>query len=260
MQTYRTSALGLIAAMCGALLGACSTAPVTGREQLMLVSESQAQEMGLQAYKEAISKAKISQDPKYVEQVRRVGARVAQAAQKPDYQWEFNVIDEPQTVNAWALPGGKVAVYTGLLNLGVTDAELAAVMGHEVAHALAQHSRERMSQAMAQQIGLQALGATGKLGEGGLQAVNLALGLGVGLPFGRKQESEADYIGLDLMAKAGYDPHAALSFWHKMESSAGGGKPPEFLSTHPSSEHRIRDIEAALPKFMPIYEANKNKA
>ena len=162
MQTYRKSALGLMALMCGALVGACSTAPVTGREQLMLVSESQAQEMGLQAYKEAISKSKISQDPKYVDQVRRVGARVAQAAQKQDYQWEFNVIDEPKTVNAWALPGGKVAVYTGLLNLGVTDAELAAVMGHEVAHALAQHSRERMSQAMAQQIGLQALGATGK--------------------------------------------------------------------------------------------------
>lgn len=259
MQIYRK--FGLMCLMCSVLAAACSKAPVTGRKQLMLVSEPQAQELGIQAYKEALDKSKLSQDPKYLDQVRRVGTRIAQAAQKPDYQWEFNVIDEPKTINAWALPGGKVAVYTGLLNLGVSDAELAAVMGHEVAHALAQHSRERMSQAMAQQLGLEALGATGKLGEGGLQAVNLALGLGVGLPFGRKQESEADYIGLDLMAKAGYDPHAALSFWQKMESANGGsGKPPEFLSTHPSSEHRIRDIQAALPKFLPTYEANKNKA
>ncbi len=259
MHFYRKLGIGLLGVLGITLLNACSTAPVTGRQQFMLVSESQAEDMGAQAYKDALGKSKLSQDPKYVEQVRRVGTRIAQAANKPDYQWEFNVIDEPKTVNAWALPGGKVAVYTGLLNLGVSDAELAAVMGHEVAHALAQHSRERMSQAMAQQIGLEVLGATGKLGEGGLQAVNLALGLGVGLPFGRKQESEADYIGLDLMSKAGYDPRAALSFWQKMES-ASTGKPPEFLSTHPSSEHRIRDIETALPKFLPTYEANKNKA
>lgn len=259
MFIHRKLNVGLTALMGIVLLAACSSAPVTGRQQLMLVSESQAQEMGAQAYKEALGKSKLSQDPKYLDQVRRVGARVAQAAQKPEYQWEFNVIDEAKTVNAWALPGGKVAVYTGLLNLGVSDDELAAVMGHEVAHALAQHSRERMSQALAQQIGLEALGASGKLGEGALQAVNLALGIGVGLPFGRKQESEADYIGLDLMSKAGYDPRAAVTFWQKMET-AGGPKPPEFLSTHPSSEHRIRDIQAALPKFIPAYEANKNKA
>ena len=259
MYISRILGIGLIGLLGGALLSACSTAPVTGRQQLMLVSESQAQEMGIQAYKETLGKSKLSHDPKYLDQVRRVGARVAQAAQKPDYKWEFNVLDEPNTINAWALPGGKVAVYTGLLNLGVTDAELAAVMGHVVAHALAQHSRERMSEAMAQQIGMEALGASGKLGDGALQAVNIALGIGVGLPFGRKQESEADYIGLELMAKAGYDPRAAITFWHKMEN-ASGGKPPEFLSTHPSSEHRIRDIEAALPKFIPTYEANKNKA
>lgn len=239
-------------------IAACSSVPVTGRRQLMLVSESQAQEMGVQAYREALGKSTLSTDPKYVDQVRRVGQRVAQAAEKPDYQWEFNVIDEPKTINAWVLPGGKVAVYTGLLNLQLSDAELAAVMGHEVAHALAQHSRERMSQALTQQVGLAALGATGKLGPGGLQAVNLALGIGVGLPFGRKQESEADYIGLDVMSKAGYDPRAAISLWQKMSAASGDKKAPEFLSTHPSSEHRIRDIEAALPKFMPVYEANKH--
>lgn len=260
MHIYRQLGIGLMTLLGGALLSACSTAPVTGRQQMMLVSEAQAQQMGAQAYTETLAKSKLTRDPKYLDQVRRVGAHVAQAAQKPEYQWEFNVIDEPKTINAWALPGGKVAVYTGLLDLGLSDAELAAVIGHEVAHALAQHSRERMSQAMVQQIGLEALAAGTQLGEGALQAVNLALGIGVGLPFGRQQESEADYIGLDLMAKAGYDPRAAISFWQKMERASGGGKPPEFLSTHPTSAHRIRDIETALPKFLPTYEANKNKA
>lgn len=259
LASFRMLIVAGIAALSVAI-AACSSAPVTGRQQLMLVSESQAQEMGSQAYKEALGKSKLSQDPKYLDQVKRVGQRVARAAEKPDYQWEFNVIDEPKTINAWALPGGKVAVYTGLLNLKLSDAELGAVMGHEVAHALAQHSRERMSQALTQQIGLAALGATGKLGPGGMQAVNLALGVGLGLPFSRKQESEADFIGLDVMAKAGLDPRAAISLWQKMSAASDGKNPPEFLSTHPSSEHRIRDIEAALPKFMPVYEANKNKA
>lgn len=242
-----------------ATLVACSSAPVTGRKQLMIVSESQATDMGLQAYQEILSKSKLSTDPKYTDPVQRVGRLIAQASDKPDYQWEFNVIDEPKTINAWALPGGKVAVYTGLLNLGLSDAELAAVMGHEVAHALAQHSRERISQAMTQQVGLAVLGASGKLGQGEMQAVGLALGIGVGLPFSRKQESEADYIGLDLMAKAGYNPQAAITLWQKMSAANDGKSPPEFLSTHPSSEHRISDIQAALPKFMPVYEANKHK-
>lgn len=260
MHIDRQFGIGVMTLLCGAILSACSNAPVTGRQQLMLVSESQAQQMGVQAYRETLAKSRLSHDPKYIDQVRRVGAHVAQAARKPEYQWEFNVIDEPKNINAWALPGGKVAVYTGLLDLNLSDAELAAVIGHEVAHALAEHSRERMSQAMAQQIGLEALAASSQIGEGGLQAVNLALGIGVGLPFGRTQESEADYIGLDLMSRAGYDPRAAISFWQKMERASGGGKPPEFLSTHPTSAHRIRDIEIALPKFIPVYEANRSKA
>jgi len=239
------------------LLAACTTAPVTGRQQLMLVSESDAMQMGLQAYKEEMAKVKLSHDPKYVGQVRRVGERIAKVSGHSEYQWEFNVIGEPKTINAWALPGGKVAVYTGLLNLGLSDAELAAVMAHEVGHAIAQHSRERMSQALGINLGLGVLGSSGRMSDASLQAVNLALGIGVGLPFGRKQESEADFIGLDLMAKAGYDPHAALSFWQKMSQAAGGRKTPELLSTHPSNERRMRDIEAALPRFMPIYEANK---
>lgn len=248
-----------IVTFCAVLgLGACSHAPVTGRDQLLLVSEADADKQGADAYKEVLSKSKISTDPKYVDQVKRVGARIQQAAARPDYQWEFNVIDDPKTINAWALPGGKVAVYTGLLNLNLTDAELAAVMGHEVGHALAQHSRERMSQAALQQAGLAVLGASGKTSNTGLQVANVLATVGITLPFSRKQESEADMIGLDLMSKAGYDPHAAVDLWHKMDA-AGGGKPPEFLSTHPSDAHRISAIEAALPKYMPIYEANKNK-
>lgn len=241
-------------------VSACSNAPVTGRNQLMLVSEADAQKMGDDAYKEILAKSKLSTDPKYVDQVRRVGQRVAKVAEKPDYQWEFNVIDEPKTINAWALPGGKVAVYTGLLNLNLSDDELAAVMAHEVGHALAQHSRERMSQALTQQLGLAVLGASGKVGDAGLQATNLLVGVGIMLPFNRKQESEADYVGLDLMSKAGYDPRAALALWKKMDAASGGDKTPEFLSTHPSNEKRMQDIEAALPKYMPIYEANKGKA
>jgi len=245
----------------GLLLAACTTAPVTGRHQLMLVSESEAEQMGLQAYQETLAKAKLSHDPKYVNQVRTVGERVAKVSGHPEYQWEFNVIDDPKTINAWALPGGKVAVYTGLLNLGLSDAELAAVMSHEVGHAIAQHSRERMSESLGINLGLSVLGASGKMSDASLQAVNLALGIGVGLPFSRKQESEADYIGLDLMAKAGYDPHAALSLWRKMSQTEGSSaKTPELLSTHPSNERRMQDIEAALPRFTPIYEANKRSS
>jgi predicted Zn-dependent protease len=239
------------------LLAACATAPVTGRHQLMLVSEDEAMQMGLQAYKQELSKVKLSHDPKYVDQVRRVGERIAKVSGHPEYQWEFNVIDDPKTINAWALPGGKVAVYTGLLNLGLSDDELAAVLAHEIGHAIAQHSRERMSEALGINLGLSVLGASGKMSDATLQAVNVALGIGVGLPFNRKQESEADYIGLDLMARAGYDPRAALSLWQKMSKAAGGSKTPEFLSTHPSTERRMRDIEAALPRVLPIYEANK---
>src|SRR5713226_9369881 len=210
----------------GLLLAACTTAPVTGRHQLMLVSESGAEQMGLQAYQETLAKAKLSHDPKYVNQVRTVGGRFAKVSGHPEYQWEFNVIDDPITINAWALPGGKVAAYTGVLNLG-----------------------------------LSVLGASGRLSDASLQAVNLALGIGVGLPFSRKQESEADYIGLDLMAKAGYDPHAALSLWRKMSQTEGSSaKTPELLSTHPSNERRMQDIEAALPRFTPIYEANKRSS
>jgi predicted Zn-dependent protease len=240
------------------VLAACAQAPITGRSQLMLVSEGDAQRMGLQAYQEIMAKSKLSTDRQANARVQRIGRDIARVSQNIGGEWEFNVIDEPKTINAWALPGGKVAVYTGLLHLGISDDELAAVMAHEVGHVIAQHSRERLSQAVATDIGLSVLGASGKLGQGALQAVNLALGIGVGLPFSRLQESEADFVGLNLMAQAGYNPRAAITLWQKMSQGDKNG-PPEFLSTHPSSDRRMRDIEAALPKMMPIYEANKRR-
>lgn len=256
IQPFLRLVAGLLAALM--VLVACATAPVTGRKQLLLISEEQADQMGEQAYQEIIAKSRLSSDPQQNARVQRIGQHIAVAANKPGYRWEFKVIDEPKTINAWALPGGKTAVYTGLLNLNLTDDELATVMAHEVAHALAQHSRERISQQLGFELGMRVLGAAG-LSPGQLEAVNLAFGIGVGLPFSRRQESEADLVGLDLMSHAGYDPRAALSLWKKMAAASGNG-PPEFLSTHPSSKTRTREIEQALPRYVPIYEANKRPA
>lgn len=251
------STLVLVAAL--AILAGCAHAPVTGREQLMLIPQSEALQLGLQSYDQVLAKSKISHDPKYVDQVQRVGERIARVSGHPDYQWQFTVIDDPKTINAFALPGGKVAVYTGLLNLHLTDDELAAVLGHEIGHAIAQHGRERMSQALLVQGGLSALDASGKVSPQLMPAVQAALGIGVELPFSRLQESEADTIGLNLMAKAGYDPRAAVTLWQKMSQMDTGNKVPELLSTHPTDARRIAAIKAQLPKVMPIYEAAKAK-
>lgn len=229
------------------LLSACGSAPVTGRQQLMLISEPTAIEMGTKAYQQALESAKINGNGKYVAQVRRVGRYLADVTERTDYAWEFNVIDDDKVINAFALPGGKVAVYSGLLRLDLSDDELAAVMGHEIAHAIAQHSRERLSQQMGLVMIMQALGAAEQSPQNKV-LMNLALGIGVGLPFERRQESEADRIGLDLMVLAGYDPRAAISFWKKMQNS-GGNQPPEILSSHPSDQRRIQDLEAALPGY-----------
>ena len=230
------------------LLSACASAPVTGRQQLMLVSESTTIELGNKAYRQSLESAKINGNGKYVAQVRRVGQYLANVAERPDYAWEFNVIDDDKVVNAFALPGGKVAVYSGLLRLDLSDDELAAVMGHEIAHAIAQHSRERLSQQMGLVMIMQVLGAAEQSPQS-KALMNLALGIGVGLPFERRQESEADRIGLDLMVLAGYDPRAAISFWKKMQRS-GGKQPPAILSSHPSDAKRIQDLEAALPGYV----------
>jgi len=232
--------------------------PVTGRHQLLLLPESQEQQMGLDAYRQVLKKAKLSTDPVAIEQVRRVGRRIAEATGRTDYQWEFNLIEDKQA-NAFCLPGGKVAVYTGILPITRDDSGLAAVLGHEVSHAIARHGGERVTQTLLVQMGLAATQvALARNDPAVVQQVTALLGAGatVGLllPWSRAQESEADHLGLIFMAKAGYDPHAALDLWNRMaEAAKGRDRPPEYLSTHPSEETRIKQIEAWIPEALQFY-------
>ena len=210
--------------------------------------------MGEDAYKQILSKAKISTDPAVNAMVTRVGTRIAAATERSDLKWEFTVIDDPKAVNAFALPGGKVAVYTGILPVTKDEAGLAAVLGHEVAHVLARHSAERLSQELALQVGAQVLGSIVGVNTELTKLGSSLLVSAIQLPWGRKQESEADHLGLIYMAKAGYDPRAALDLWRRMaQASQGSSRPPEFLSTHPSEETRIRQIESWLPEAESHY-------
>ena len=255
------SSLGVLS-----LLTGCYRAPGTARDQLIFFSEEKELEFGLGAYREVLRQARLSENTEINELVQRVGQRIAKAANKPEYQWEFAVIDDDKMVNAFALPGGKVAVFTGILKHTKNEAGLATVMGHEVAHALQRHGVERMSRSIIDQIAqLGAIGAAvGAHGGGGAIAGALgAYGVNVSLPFNRKQESEADYIGLRLMAEAGYDPREAVPFWERMSGCPRQmiGKLcfraqqaiPEFLSTHPSDATRINQIEAWLPEALQHY-------
>jgi predicted Zn-dependent protease len=232
--------------------------PVTGRHQLLLLPESQEQQMGLDAYRQVLKKAKLSTDPVAIEQVRRVGRRIAEATGRTDYEWEFNLIEDKQA-NAFCLPGGKVAVYTGILPITRDDSGLAAVLGHEVSHAIARHGGERVTQTLLVQMGLAATQvALARNDPVVVQQVTALLGAGatVGLllPWSRAQESEADHLGLIFMAKAGYDPHAALDLWNRMaEAAKGRDRPPEYLSTHPSEATRIKQIEAWIPEALQFY-------
>jgi predicted Zn-dependent protease len=237
------------------LVSACETVPITGRSQLNLLSEPDEIKMGIQAYQEVTSKAKVSSSSVQNAQVNRVAQRIIGAVEKPDLPWEVKVIEENQA-NAFALPGGKIAVYTGILPIARDDAGLAAVIGHEVGHVIARHSAERVSQQMVAQ-GLGGALVSGVLGTDPQTSAQVAglFAQGLLLPWGRRQESEADHIGLILMAKAGYDPRAARDLWIRMgEASKRQSRPPEFLSTHPSEETRIRQIEAWLPEAQKHYK------
>ena len=239
----------------------CTKAPITGRNQLIMVSPQQELALGYQSAKEVLAKEKISSDPQKNAMVKRIGERIATITEQKNYQWEFFVIDNDEEANAFCLPGGKVFVYTGLFKYAANDDELAAVMGHEIGHALARHGAERMSSGQLQQMGGQILGAVMQ-GRGNpqntamvMQAFGIGTQLGIMLPHSRTQEYEADHIGLILAAKAGYDPRAALTFWEKFAKD--GNTPPEYLSTHPVPTNRINEIKALLPKAIPIYEATK---
>jgi predicted Zn-dependent protease len=266
MQPLRAAAL-LAAAAC---IAACQSTPVTGRKQLMVVSESQAIEASKDAYAKTLQplrqQGKVDNDAALVARVDGITARlipqaIAYRPETASWNWEVVVIDEPETLNAWCMAGGKMAIYTGIIRkLQLTDDEIAQIMGHEIAHALAKHTAERMSVAVAQQAALQVGAAL--LGGGGsselaMQAAAAATTVGVQLPNSRQQETEADRIGIELAARAGYDPHAAPRLWQKMMQATGGGGGPDFLSTHPASEKRMEALAALIPQMMPYYE---NKA
>ena len=244
-----------------ALLSGCTTVPETGRRQLMLIDASQEAQMGLSAFADLKNQQPICYDPVANERVRRIGARIAPAVGRdlPNADWEFVVFESAQ-VNAFALPGGKVGVYTGLLNFADSDDELAAVMGHEIAHVSARHGAERASQS----LGVAVLGAGVAVATEDSKyrdAINAAFGLaatGTVLKYSRDHESEADRIGLLYMARAGYDPAAAVRFWRKMAAREQSGvRMPEWLSTHPADETRIARLERWLPEMVPIYEAHR---
>lgn len=240
------------------MIVACQTVSQTGRSQFIVVSESQERQLGDEAYQETLKKTRLSTRADWQAQLKRVGQRISAVADRPDYKWEFNVI-QGKDVNAFALPGGKVAFWEGIMPIAQDDNGVAVIMGHEIAHALARHGAERMSQEMgAQAIGqILALGV-GKVSPGlhdeFLKVYGLGASVGVLMPWGRSQESEADQIGLTLMAKAGYDPAAAIAFWERM-SKVAGDKPPEFLSTHPSDQTRIAQIKAWLPEASSYYRS-----
>ena len=265
----------LTALTCSALLllSSCGSVPITGRRQLNLVSDGEILSASATQYKQFISQSQLSSNTTYNAKVTQVGRRLAAATntylKQNGYEsmlsslsWEFNVVDSKQ-VNAFCMPGGKIVVYTGLLNLvgngPHSDDELAAVMGHELSHALAKHANERISNQLLLQAGGQILGAAVNTRSqllGGLinQAYGLGAQVGVMLPFGRKQEYEADKMGLVLMAMAGYDPRYAVNFWQKMSASKGGAQQNELLSTHPSDANRIKEIQAYLPNALKYYQ------
>src|SRR5512139_2624963 len=249
----------LLTALLAAVLAGCQTNPVSGRSQLVLVSEEQAQASSAQAYaqtvQEAQQKGKLSTDAALNARVKRITDRlIVQAGNmyppSRDWKWSVAVIDEP-SLNAWCMPGGKMAIYTGIIEkLKLTDDEIGQIMGHEIAHALLGHGRERMSRAIAMQGGM----TLGSIVAGrDLSVLSPVADIALTLPNSRANESEADRYGLELAARAGFDPHTAVRLWEKM-SAAGNGAPPQFLSTHPSPDNRIQALNALVPQMMPIYE------
>ncbi|MDW7979471.1 MAG: M48 family metallopeptidase [Verrucomicrobiales bacterium] len=242
------------------LVAGCATVPETGRKQLRLIPESEEMQLGLAAFEKLKKETPISKDAAANEMLQRVGQRIAAVAPLPNAKWEF-VLFENKEPNAFCLPGGKVGVYTGILEITRDEAGLATVVAHEVAHAVARHGAERLSEALVIEAGAQLLGVTLSSADPRTQAA-VATAYGVGttlgrvLPHSREQESEADYIGLIYMARAGYDPEAAIAFWQRFaeyNKRRGGNFMPAFLRTHPLDETRIRQLQAWLPKAKEEY-------
>jgi len=239
------------------LLSGCVTNPETGRKAFLLISEGEEMALGNQAYQQVLSKNKLSSRKDWDAVLQRVGKRISQAANRPQFEWQFSLIESPEK-NAFCLPGGKVAVYTGILPILKNEAGMAAVIGHEVAHATLRHGGQRLSAQLGTQLGFLVLGQV-LTGKDGMQkqlilaALGLGAQVGVILPFSRANETEADEIGLRYMAKAGYEPHEAPALWERFGAAEKGG-PPVFLSTHPASSSRQAFLKEQIPGVMPFYE------
>jgi predicted Zn-dependent protease len=270
----RILALALAGTVAAAAIGGCASVRTTqagavgvDRSQTMLVSSAEVDKAAAQQYAKTIAAAQqkglLDRDPATVQRVRAIANRLivqtgAFRKDAPGWTWEVHVITSDQ-LNAWCMPGGKMAVYTGLIQkLKLSDDEIAAIMGHEIAHALREHGRERVSQQMAAALAVGVASAALGLGQGGTQLADMVAQVTFTLPNSRLHEQEADRIGVELGARAGYDPRAAVSVWQKM-TQADGGSPPQFLSTHPSAENRIKDLEVYAQKVMPLYEAAARK-
>jgi len=251
------------------ILYGCGSVPVTGRRQLSFIPSSEMNSLAATSYKETLSSSKLSSNAEQTAMIQRVGGRISKAVEQymseknmssavSGFQWEFNLIDDPQ-INAWCMPGGRVAFYTGILPICQNEAGIAVVMGHEIAHAVANHSGERMSQELLVQLGGVALSTALQQKSEMTQQIALSV-FGVGtqvgavLPYSRLHEFEADKLGLYFMAMAGYDPYEAPKFWERMQALSGGNAPPQFLSTHPSDDKRISELQAAIPEAMKYYK------
>lgn len=262
----------LLTVMVVLLVAACSKVPLTGRKQFKLIPDATLNQLSNDQYRSFLSQNKVVSGTPDAQAVANIGQRISQSVQSylaqnkasdrvQGFKWEFNLIDSKE-VNAWCMPGGKVAVYTGLLPVTKNDNALAVVMGHEIAHAIAQHGSERMTQGLLQQLGAVGLSFAmqNKPAETQnlfMQAYGIGSTVGVMLPFSRKQETEADELGLVFAAMAGYDPKEAVSFWQRM-SQSGGAKPPEILSTHPSDATRINNLNKFMPTALKYYKPSAN--
>ena len=256
------TALGLASWPAGQLILACATVPVTGRSQLRLVSEAEEAQVGIAAFQQLRQQEEKQgrllterEDPATHAWVKRVGQRVIGASGlQSTYQWDYMIINAPQTINAAAIAGGRIMVYTGILPVARDDAGLATVLGHEVGHVMAHHTAERLSENELVNLAGAAAGAAG-VSDTTIAVLGLGAQVGILLPYSRAQESEADHIGLLLMAKAGYDPRDSVGLWQRMSQATGGaGRGAEFLSTHPNPEHRITNLQGWMPQAWPYYQ------
>lgn len=272
MRRWMTGRAG-IAALAAISLAACSTTTEQGavgveRRQLLIVSSAEMDQAAAAQYQNVIQqqspKGNVNRDPKQVERVRGIAKRlIPQTAvfrkDALDWKWEVNVLTSSE-INAWCMPGGKIAVYTGIIEkLQITDDELAAVMGHEISHALREHGRERASQQLATGVGASVVGAVLGVGQAGTDLAGVVGQVTYLLPYSRIHETEADRMGVELAARAGYDPRAAIALWQKMAKLSSGSTPPALLSTHPSNEDRIKDLGEFAQRVLPLYEEARTK-